>query len=449
MQRLWMILDEPPAKVEAPIVEMVTPSNRGAFDTTVKEKDILEPKEGENETSAKSGAEKKENGKPKTVKVDENTPEDEIMKILERIQEDFGELTAFDKKKKSDKISKTGKTADGGNIKYVKNSKGETDEDDGKDAKDVDDYGKLLKRFMGEEVEEESVGKNKKYMYKTTKAHDDLAKILSEELAKLTPGFSAADCANVCNEAALAAAREDAEVVSKGYFMEAIERVIGGMKRKNKVMTLVEKETIAFHEAGKTIVGWFLKHCDPLLKVSIVPRSGKNIGFSQYDTKDRYLQTKEQMFHKMCHLLGGRAAEEVHYGVSSSACEDDLRKVTKMAYHSMSVYGMNDTFGTLSFQEEGGWGNPGHKPLYSDKTKELLDNEARKMVDRAYTEALNIVQEHKEGLEALARRLIDKEVILFEDVQEIVGERPFKTIEEEEEESRFDELIQDDLLKNQ
>jgi len=238
-------------------------------------------------------------------------------------------------------------------------------------------------------------------------------------LAKLTPGFSGADLSNICNEAALIAAREDCDNVESKHFEAAIERVIGGIEKKNQVMTSLEKRTVAFHEAGHAVVGWFLEHANPLLKVSIVPRGRHALGYASYLPKDQYLFTKEQMMDDICLGLGGRAAEVLTMGTSSTGAVDDLEKVTQRAYSQIQVYGMNDRIGPLSFT------NDGMLLPYSEETAEVMDQEARSLIQMAYERTLAIVQEHLEGVKKVAALLLEKEVIRREDIEGILGPRPY------------------------
>jgi len=240
-------------------------------------------------------------------------------------------------------------------------------------------------------------------------------------LASLTPGFSGADIANVCNEAALIAARHSKTAIESVDFEKAVDRVIGGLERKSKVLSPREKKTVAFHEAGHALVGWFLEHADPVLKVTIVPRGSAALGYAQYLPQEIHLFTEEQIFDKICMALGGRAAESVKFGRITTGAADDLEKVTDMAYSQIILYGMNTKVGPLSFdsQHSGYWGKP-----YSDSTAELIDQEVRQIINRAYERTINLIREKLEKLDQLAELLIKKEVVDHEDVKSILGPRP-------------------------
>lgn len=249
-----------------------------------------------------------------------------------------------------------------------------------------------------------------------------------EFLAKQTPGFSGADIANVCNEAALIAARHNKEAISKQDFLDAIDRIIGGLEKKNSVITASEKKTIAFHEAGHATTSWMLEFAHPLVKVTIVPR-GKALGAAWYLPEERQITTKEQMFHEMIATLGGRAAEQVVFGHISTGALNDLEKVSKQAYAMVSYYGLDEKIGNISFydstgQQEYSFGKP-----YSEKTAETIDNQVSMLVEKAYSEAISILEKNKDGLTKLAEKLIDKEVIFSDDLEEIFGKRPWVTEE--------------------
>ena len=249
-----------------------------------------------------------------------------------------------------------------------------------------------------------------------------------EFLAKQTPGFSGADIANVCNEAALIAARHNKESISKQDFLDAIDRIIGGLEKKNSVITASEKKTIAFHEAGHATTSWMLEFAHPLVKVTIVPR-GKALGAAWYLPEERQITTKEQMFHEMIATLGGRAAEQVVFGHISTGALNDLEKVSKQAYAMVSYYGLDEKIGNISFydstgQQEYSFGKP-----YSEKTAETIDNQVSILVEKAYSEAVSILEKNKDGLTKLAEKLIDKEVIFSDDLEEIFGKRPWVTEE--------------------
>ena len=243
----------------------------------------------------------------------------------------------------------------------------------------------------------------------------------SERLAALTPGFAGADIANVCNEAALVAARDAAEFVVLEHFERAVDRVIAGLEKKDKVISRVERETVAYHEAGHAVVGWFMEHAEPLLKVSIVPRGSAALGFAQYLPNENVLATTEQLSDMMCMTLGGRAAEDVMLGKISTGAQNDLEKVTKMAYNMTAVYGLNQKIGLLSFPK----GDNDFKSPYSEDTARMIDEEVRELVDKAYLRTVALVREKKAVVESLARALLDKEVLQRHDLVKVLGERPF------------------------
>ena len=250
-------------------------------------------------------------------------------------------------------------------------------------------------------------------------------------LAKQTPGFSGADIANVCNEAALMAARKEKEQIEKQDFLDAIDRIIGGLEKKNKIITAEEKKVIAFHEAGHATTSWLLQYAHPLVKVTIVPR-GKSLGAAWYLPEERQITTKEQMYHEMIATLGGRAAEQVVFGQISTGALSDLEKVTKQAYAMVTYYGLNDEIGNLSYYDSTGQQDYSLTKPYSEKTAEVIDKEISKMVEQAYQEAVTILTEHIDGLTQLANKLIDKEVIFGEDLETIFGKRPWTKEEETE-----------------
>jgi len=250
-------------------------------------------------------------------------------------------------------------------------------------------------------------------------------------LARQTPGFSGADIANICNEAALIAARKNKKSVSRQDFLDAVDRVIAGLEKKNKIITRHEKEVIAFHEAGHATVSWMLEHASPLVKVTIVPR-GRSLGAAWYLPEERQITTVEQIMDEMSAALGGRAAEEIIFGKVSTGALNDLEKVTKQAYASIMYYGLNDKIGNISFYDSSGQYEFGFSKPYSEYTAQLIDQEAKKMVDIAYQRAKAILTEHKEKLKVLAYKLLEKEVIFKEDLEEIFGKRPFEKPEEQE-----------------
>ena len=246
-----------------------------------------------------------------------------------------------------------------------------------------------------------------------------------EFLAKQTPGFSGADIANVCNEAALIAARRNKESIEKQDFLDAIDRIVGGLEKKNSVITQSEKKVIAFHEAGHATTSWMLEHAHPLVKVTIVPR-GKALGAAWYLPDERQITTKEQMFHEMVATLGGRAAEQIIFGQISTGALNDLEKVSKQAHAMVMYYGLDETIGNVSYYDSTGQQEYSFQKPFSEKTAEKIDAEVSKIIEKAYQEALRILNEHKDGLTQLAEKLIDKEVIFTDDLVTIFGERPWK-----------------------
>ena len=243
-----------------------------------------------------------------------------------------------------------------------------------------------------------------------------------EFLAKHTPGFSGADIANVCNEAALTAARKNKEVIDKQDFLDAVDRIIGGLEKKSKIITPEEKKSIAHHEAGHATVSWLLPHANPLFKVTIVPR-GHALGAAWYLPEERQLVTKDQMIDEMCSLIGGRVAEEMINGQPSTGALNDLERLTKMAYGMVTYYGMSDKVGHLSFYDStGARGYDLTKP-YSEKTAELIDKEVKELIKMIHDRTLKILTDNKEGFLALSTRLLEKEVIFAEDLENIFGPR--------------------------
>lgn len=255
-------------------------------------------------------------------------------------------------------------------------------------------------------------------------------------LAKQTPGFSGADIANVCNEAALIAARRNKESIEKQDFLDAIDRIVGGLEKKNKVITESEKKVIAFHEAGHATTSWMLEYAHPLVKVTIVPR-GKALGAAWYLPDERQITTKEQMYHEMVATLGGRAAEQIIFGHISTGALNDLEKVSKQAFAMVTYYGLNDKIGNVSYYDSTGQQDYSFTKPYSEKTAQTIDEEVSKLIESAYQDALRILNEHKDGLTKLAEKLIDKEVIFSDDLETIFGKRPWKL--EERTFSRRDE----------
>ncbi len=265
------------------------------------------------------------------------------------------------------------------------------------------------------------------------------------KLATQTAGFAGAEIMNVCNEAALIAARRNKEMVDMADFQAAIDRVIGGLEKKNKVISDQEKQIVAYHEAGHAIAGWFLEHVDPLVKVSIVPRGVAALGYAQYLPKDQYLYTTEQMVNMMCMTLGGRVAEDIIFNRISTGAQNDLERITKMAYAMVTVYGMNDKVGNLSFydaNQEYGFQKP-----YSDKTAELIDHEVRLLIDACYQKTKALLTEKKDLLEILAQELLKKEIIFQSDLEVILGKRPFEYRNQEIEAMDAEKLQLDEEAK--
>lgn len=244
------------------------------------------------------------------------------------------------------------------------------------------------------------------------------------KLAEQTPGFAGADIANVCNEAALIAARKGKSGVEMIDFQDAIDRVIGGLEKKNKIISKDEKEVIAYHEAGHAICGWFLEHAYPLLKVTIVPRGTAALGYAQYTPKEQYLYTIEQLTDQMCMTLGGRAAEQIFFGRISTGASNDLQQITRMAYSMVTTYGMNDKIGNVSFYDPS-QENAFQKP-FSEETGKIIDEEVRKMIDAAYHRTIELLTTRKEEVEKLAKALLEREVLHKSDVEELIGHRPFE-----------------------
>lgn len=244
------------------------------------------------------------------------------------------------------------------------------------------------------------------------------------KLAEQTPGFAGADIANVCNEAALIAARKNKQAVDMSDFQDAIDRVIGGLEKKNKIIAPHEKAIIAYHEAGHAVCGWFLEHAYPLLKVTIVPRGTAALGYAQYTPKEQYLYNTDQLMDQICMTLGGRAAEQIFFGKISTGAANDLQQITRMAYSMVTVYGMNNKVGNISFYDPT-QENTFTKP-YSEETGKLIDEEVRNIIDEAYQRTLQLLTEKKEAVEKLAKELLDKEVLHQSDVELLIGKRPFE-----------------------
>jgi ATP-dependent metalloprotease FtsH len=241
-------------------------------------------------------------------------------------------------------------------------------------------------------------------------------------LAKQTPGFSGADIANLCNEAALIAARKDKKFVEKQDFLDAVDRIVGGLEKKHKIITKNEKEIIAFHEAGHATISWLLEHASPLVKVTIVPR-GQSLGAAWYLPEERSITTKEQILDEMCSALGGRAAEQLIFGKISTGALSDLEKITKQSYAMVSIYGLNEKIGNISYYDS--QGRESFTKPYSEATARVIDEEVSKMIEEQYQRALNILSENKEKLQKLADKLLTTEVIFKEDLIEVFGKRPW------------------------
>eukprot|EP00474_Spongospora_subterranea_P009150 CRZ09608.1 hypothetical protein [Spongospora subterranea] len=250
---------------------------------------------------------------------------------------------------------------------------------------------------------------------------------IARRMASLTPGFAGADIANICNEAALIAARSNKALVELCDFEAACDRVIGGLAKENKVMSIVERSLVAHHEAGHAVVGWFLEHADPLLKVTIVPRGQAALGYAQYLPKELNLHTEQQLVDIMCMALGGRASEQVFFNKVSTGASDDLRKITRIAYSTVTLFGMNKQIGNLSFPLDETSGNSQFYKPYSEQTAELIDKEVRDLVDKAYQRTLDLVAEKRELIGALAAKLLEVETVTHADLVQILGERPFKS----------------------
>ncbi|MEZ4857034.1 MAG: ATP-dependent zinc metalloprotease FtsH [Gelidibacter sp.] len=271
-------------------------------------------------------------------------------------------------------------------------------------------------------------------------------------LARQTPGFSGADIANVCNEAALIAARKGNKVVHKQDFLDAVDRIIGGLEKKNKIITPDEKRAVAFHEAGHATISWILEHAAPLVKVTIVPR-GRSLGAAWYLPEERLIVRPEQMLDEMCAALGGRAAEKVIFNQISTGALSDLEKVTKQARAMVTIYGLSDKVGNLTYYDSSGQSEYGFTKPYSEQTAELIDNEISNIIEEQYQRALKLLEEHKDKLTELAEVLLEKEVIFKDNLEKIFGKRPFDKEElpkvtttdtQESEKSNTD--VTDDLL---
>jgi AFG3 family protein len=244
------------------------------------------------------------------------------------------------------------------------------------------------------------------------------------KLAEQTPGFAGADIANVCNEAALIAARKGKDAVDMSDFQDAIDRVIGGLEKKNKIISPDEKRIIAYHEAGHAVCGWFLEHAYPLLKVTIVPRGTAALGYAQYTPKEQYLYNTDQLIDQICMSLGGRASEDIFFNKISTGAQNDLQQITRTAYAMVTVYGMNDKVGNVSFydpQQENAFTKP-----YSEETSKIIDQEVRKLIDQSFERTKHLLTEKKEEVRKLAEALLEKEVLFQSDVETLIGKRPFE-----------------------
>ena len=255
-------------------------------------------------------------------------------------------------------------------------------------------------------------------------------------LAKQTPGFSGADIANVCNESALIAARKNKKSVGKQDFLDAVDRIVGGLEKKNKIITPEEKETIAYHEAGHAIVSWLLEHAAPLVKVTIVPR-GQSLGAAWYLPEERQIVRTEQMLDEMCAALGGRAAEKIVFNKISTGALSDLEKVTRQAKAMVSIYGLNETLGNITYYDSSGQTDYNFSKPYSEQTAQVIDKEISKIIEKQYSRAISLLKKSKDKLKQLADRLLEKEVIFKDDLENILGKRPYKTNNEKIEEAKL------------
>jgi AFG3 family protein len=249
----------------------------------------------------------------------------------------------------------------------------------------------------------------------------------AKKLSAQTPGFAGAEIANVCNEAALIAARRDKKAVDMQDFQDAIDRVIGGLEKKNKIISPEEKKIVAFHEAGHAVAGWFLEHADPLVKVSIVPRGVAALGYAQYLPKEQFLYQTEQMLDEMCMAFGGRAAEDIVFGKISTGALSDLERITKMAYSIVTIYGMNKEIGNMSFYDSKANDYSFQKP-YSEATSEKIDQEVKKIIDEAYERTKSLLMQHRQYLDVIAKELLEKEILFQADLERLIGKRPFEKL---------------------
>jgi len=248
-----------------------------------------------------------------------------------------------------------------------------------------------------------------------------------KKLSAQTPGFAGAEIANVCNEAALIAARRDKKAVDMQDFQDAIDRVIGGLEKKTKIISPEEKKIVAYHEAGHAVAGWFLEHADPLVKVSIVPRGVAALGYAQYLPKEQFLYQTEQLLDEMCMAFGGRVAEDIVFGKISTGALSDLERITKLAYSMVTVYGMNKEIGNMSFYDSKQSEYSFNKP-YSEATSEKIDQQVRGIIDEAYTRTKNLLSKHRQHLEVIAKELLEKEILFQADLERLIGKRPFEKL---------------------
>src|SRR5688500_3469372 len=244
-----------------------------------------------------------------------------------------------------------------------------------------------------------------------------------KKIAAQTPGFAGAEIANVCNEAALIAARKDKKAVDMQDFQDAIDRVIGGLEKKNKIILPEEKKIVACHEAGHALAGWFLEHADPLVKVSIVPRGVAALGYAQYLPKEQFLYQTEQMMDEMCMAFGGRAAEEIVFGKISTGALSDLERITKMAYGMVTIYGMTKAIGNMSYYDSKQADNYAFQKPYSDATAEKIDKEVRSIIEEAYQRTINLLTQHRQYLDIIAKELLEKEILFQADLERLIGKR--------------------------
>jgi len=267
------------------------------------------------------------------------------------------------------------------------------------------------------------------------------ADIDAKKLSAQTPGFAGAEIANVCNEAALIAARHNKEKIDMQDFQDAIDRVIGGLEKKNKLISPEEKNIVAYHEAGHAVAGWFLEFADPLVKVSIVPRGVAALGYAQYLPKEQYIYRTEQLMDEMCMTLGGRAAEDIIFGKISTGAQNDLERITKMAYAMVTIYGMNDKVGQVSFNDS--TGEFAYNKPYSEKTADLIDEEVRLIIQKAYDRTKTLLNERRPELEKLAHELLAKEILFQTDLESIIGKRPF------DHKTNYESFVHGDQTQNQ